>query len=320
MAIPRIFEGLPARFHGPNPSTRPDPPREFTPPANATPERIAVLKKQLREPQAELEKIPFNGVRVGQRRGRRAVLADRRRLRPRAGRASTSAATWTASTSRPARGGSSPTWRSARSGGRCRRAEIDQYVGLVKEAQQEEQSFDEGLAVGIAALLVSPDFLFRIERDRPLGPTRHVAPDHRSTSSRRALSYFLWASMPDDEPARAPPMPARCAIRWCSRAAGAPHAAGSAVAARWPRTSAASGCSSARSNRSPATAQRFPDFEDYLRAVDAPRDGAVRRARHPRGPQHPRLHRRPLLPSSTSGWRSTTASRTSPGRSSAASI
>ena len=34
VAIPRIFEGLPARFYGPNPSTRPDPPREFTPPPN----------------------------------------------------------------------------------------------------------------------------------------------------------------------------------------------------------------------------------------------------------------------------------------------
>ena len=32
VAIPRIYEGLPLRFAGPNPSTRPEPPREFKPP------------------------------------------------------------------------------------------------------------------------------------------------------------------------------------------------------------------------------------------------------------------------------------------------
>ena len=40
VAIPRIFEGLPARFNGPNPSARPEPPREFTPPPD-TPARAA---------------------------------------------------------------------------------------------------------------------------------------------------------------------------------------------------------------------------------------------------------------------------------------
>ena len=121
VAIPRIFEGLPARLHGPNPSTRPDPPREFTPPATATPERVAVLKKNFEAATVELEKIPFNGVRVGNSRW--AVPTRRpQRLRPRAGRGSSSAAIWTASTSRPVRGGSSPTWRSAPSGGRCRPA------------------------------------------------------------------------------------------------------------------------------------------------------------------------------------------------------
>jgi hypothetical protein len=35
LAIPRIYEGLPPRLNGPNPSSRPDPPREFNPPAGA---------------------------------------------------------------------------------------------------------------------------------------------------------------------------------------------------------------------------------------------------------------------------------------------
>ena len=38
------------------------------------------------------------------------------------------------------------------------------YVELARKAEADEKSFEEGLAVGIQALLVSPDFLFRIER------------------------------------------------------------------------------------------------------------------------------------------------------------
>jgi hypothetical protein len=65
VAIPRIFEGLPARYGGPRPSTRPGPPpREFRPPANATPERIAQLRKTFDDTTAELERISMNGVRV----------------------------------------------------------------------------------------------------------------------------------------------------------------------------------------------------------------------------------------------------------------
>ena len=64
VAIPRIYEGLPVRFAGPNPSTRPDPPREFKPPANATPERLEQFRKRFDDATAELAKIPLNGVRV----------------------------------------------------------------------------------------------------------------------------------------------------------------------------------------------------------------------------------------------------------------
>ena len=43
------------------------------------------------------------------------------------------------------------------------------------------------------AVLVSPNFLFRIEKDPP-GPTPAAIDDHALASR---LSYFLWASMPD---------------------------------------------------------------------------------------------------------------------------
>jgi hypothetical protein len=64
VAIPRIYEGLPVRYAGPNPSTRPDPPREFKPPANVPPERLEQLRKRFDEATAELAKIALNGVRV----------------------------------------------------------------------------------------------------------------------------------------------------------------------------------------------------------------------------------------------------------------
>src|SRR6185436_8531495 len=65
VAIPRIFEGLPPRYEGPKPSARPiPPPKEFKPPPNATPERLAQLRKTFDDTQAELAKIPMNGVRI----------------------------------------------------------------------------------------------------------------------------------------------------------------------------------------------------------------------------------------------------------------
>ena len=65
VAIPRIYEGLPPRYGGANPSKRPSPPPAvFSPPADATGERVELLRKRFDDAQAELEKIPLNGVRV----------------------------------------------------------------------------------------------------------------------------------------------------------------------------------------------------------------------------------------------------------------
>ena len=55
----------------------------------------------------------------------------------------------------------------------------------------------ESLQFALAAMLVSPQFLFRIERDPGAGRSSHqVRPDVELASR---LSYFLWSSMPDDE-------------------------------------------------------------------------------------------------------------------------
>jgi hypothetical protein len=62
----------------------------------------------------------------------------------------------------------------------------------------QKGGFEAGIAMALRGILVSPDFLFRIERD----PAR-IAPDtpYRISDLELAsrLSFFLWSSIPDDE-------------------------------------------------------------------------------------------------------------------------
>ena len=53
----------------------------------------------------------------------------------------------------------------------------------------------ERLQFAIAAMLVSPHFLFRVETDPPAGVVARVSDVELASR----LSYFLWSSMPDDE-------------------------------------------------------------------------------------------------------------------------
>jgi hypothetical protein len=100
--------------------------------------------------------------------------------------------------------------------------ELKAKLDLVALAQKEGDTFKEGIRLALQAILASPNFLFRVEANpRPraeLAPqgvpnvlarmqaTRPAAPASRvqeypvsdiELASR--LSYFLWASMPDDE-------------------------------------------------------------------------------------------------------------------------
>ena len=76
------------------------------------------------------------------------------------------------------------------------RAEVAKYVGLYNMVRKAGDSFEEGLAVAIQAVLVSPDFLYRIERDPPAKDAEASITEHELATR---LSYFLWSSMPDDE-------------------------------------------------------------------------------------------------------------------------
>ena len=59
-------------------------------------------------------------------------------------------------------------------------------------------SFDEGIDMGLRAVLVSPEFLFRIEQD-PNGVAPETSYKISDVELASRLSFFLWSSIPDDE-------------------------------------------------------------------------------------------------------------------------
>ena len=77
-------------------------------------------------------------------------------------------------------------------------AEVNGLAHFVTLAEQNGDSFEQGVRVALEAILVSPHFLFRIESDPdPNNPAGSHRLDDYELASR--LSYFLWSSMPDDE-------------------------------------------------------------------------------------------------------------------------
>lgn len=76
--------------------------------------------------------------------------------------------------------------------------EVDGLVRFVEMAQKDGDSFEQGMRIALDAMLVSPNFLFRIERDaKPDDPTEQHRVSDLELASR--LSYFLWSSLPDEE-------------------------------------------------------------------------------------------------------------------------
>ena len=65
-------------------------------------------------------------------------------------------------------------------------------------AAREDEGFDAGIELGLAAVLVSPEFLFRIEQD-PEGVEAGAAYRLSDLELASRLSFFLWSSIPDDE-------------------------------------------------------------------------------------------------------------------------
>jgi len=71
---------------------------------------------------------------------------------------------------------------------------------LYKQARTEAGvgGFDAGIEMALSAVLVSPEFLFRVEQDPPgIAPNTSYRISDLQLASR--LSSFLWSSIPDDE-------------------------------------------------------------------------------------------------------------------------
>jgi mono/diheme cytochrome c family protein len=258
----RMFEGLPPRFAGPAPSTLPPPPKpEFKPRPGMTPEQVAKKRFEARL----TERMVVNTPRVGgieiigpyghDGQPSRESLA---RIFPCTHPGPHVAACRLPTLSRLAR-------RAYRRP--VTKEEVGKLAALAERVQGETGSFDEGLASALQAILVSPDFLFRVERGEPrLVTSRRGTPiGVRLTQHELAtrLSYFLWASMPDAALAAAADrgtlrQPAVLAAQ-VKRMLADPRSAtlGEHFAGQWLQVRA---LESAAPDR-----EKFPDFDHYLR-------------------------------------------------------
>ena len=66
------------------------------------------------------------------------------------------------------------------------------------QSARAEGDFDAGIEMALSAVLVNPQFLFRIEADPP-GVAPHSAYGVPDVPLASRLSFFLWSSIPDDE-------------------------------------------------------------------------------------------------------------------------
>jgi Protein of unknown function (DUF1588)/Protein of unknown function (DUF1587)/Protein of unknown function (DUF1585)/Protein of unknown function (DUF1595)/Protein of unknown function (DUF1592) len=69
-------------------------------------------------------------------------------------------------------------------------------VDLILKVYDSGLDFDSGIELALRAVLLSPDFLFRVEIDSAQDANPHAVNPFELASR---LSYFLWASQPDDE-------------------------------------------------------------------------------------------------------------------------
>ncbi len=77
-------------------------------------------------------------------------------------------------------------------------AEISRFTSLVEKSVEKGDSFEQAMQVALTGVLVSPHFLFRVERDLKPDDSKvqHELADYELASR---LSYFLWSSLPDNE-------------------------------------------------------------------------------------------------------------------------
>jgi len=75
--------------------------------------------------------------------------------------------------------------------------QLERYAFLVQTTVDEMgESYETGLSMALQAMLVAPEFLFRLETEPAPGQSERRLDDFELASR---MSYFLWSSMPDEE-------------------------------------------------------------------------------------------------------------------------
>jgi cytochrome c5 len=222
--VMKIYEGLPASYGGPNPSKAamppaPDPLRFMKNAKEATPEQIAEFKKRFAE-RMEKNKVPANRVWVHYIE---ALGPYDQKIGP---SPESLAKIYTCGHAQSAQHTAACTRTNLKNFARrafrrpVNATELQPIINLAESARKNGATFEEALGVGLQAILVSPDFLFRIDRvENPskglvskvadtkgktsTAPGQSLAQESTRLISQHSLasrlSYFLWSSTPDDE-------------------------------------------------------------------------------------------------------------------------
>ena len=77
-------------------------------------------------------------------------------------------------------------------------ADVEAPMAFYKQARENGGDFDAGIRAGVARILASPSFLYRIERD-PAGVRAGAAHAVSDVELASRLSFFLWSSIPDQQ-------------------------------------------------------------------------------------------------------------------------
>jgi hypothetical protein len=75
--------------------------------------------------------------------------------------------------------------------------DVQELLEFYKEGRADGGGFEAGIEMAVRAVLASPEFLFRIERD-PAGVPPNAAYRLGDVALASRLSFFLWSSIPDE--------------------------------------------------------------------------------------------------------------------------
>ena len=163
--------------------------------------------------------------------------------------------------------------------------DVQTLLGFYKHARADG-SFDDGIRAALERVLVSPDFLFRIEADpgRAAPGTLYRISDVELASR---LSFALWSSIPDDS-CSIWRSRASCTNLRCSKSRSRACSPIPARGRRWSQNFFAEWLQTRNVWLLNPESTKFPWFDDNLRFAFVNEIGDVSRRAAERGPQHRR--------------------------------